>query len=693
MRNLLVAAELELELAGAAGKRAQAGGVIGDLCVRDGRLDRGRAGRDAVAGAHALDAAAASRHIAHHGAGVAVGHGDGKVCHRLEKHGLCLVDCLLEADARRGLEGHLVGVDGVIRALVDGDLDVDHRVAGEHAVLHGLLDALVDGGDEAARNVAADDLIDELVTRAGVRLDAEPTIAVLAGAAGLLLVAALGGGDSADGLAVRDAQGNGVRRHAGARLEAVEQDADLRLADGGDDGLAGVLVTIDLEGRVCVSGLLEEGVELALGSALIGLDGNAVERVGEAERGGLDLAGHAEGVARLGLELGNDDDVASGGGRDVRGVLAAHEIQVTEALGLTRAGVGELDAGGKGACQDLEEGKAAVLRVVQGLEGKGDGTVVVGRDVKLLAVNQRDAAEVCHGREPRDDGIHEGDDALLLDAAAREHGDKDALGDGLGQQALELVLRDLLALEVLHHDLVVGLGNEVGELRAGVFGSLGIGGGDVGDHGLAALEVAGLHVNDVDDALEGVAGAHGDGDLAKLVAKALLQSGEREVIVGVGAIDAVDEDGAREREVLGGIPQTSGHSAGAACGVDHEQRGLASAHRGVGIADEVRIARSVENVDAGALPLDGSDRGRDRESALAFLAVVIQRGLSAGVASQTGGAARQVKHGLGQHGLAHAALAHKDHVLHAFWCFCCHDASFVGVVRVMQRTLLQTIPT
>ena len=458
----------------------------------------------------------------------------------------------------------------MIRALVDGNLDVNHRVAGEHAVLHGLLDALVDGGDEAARDVAADDLIDELVARAGVRLDTKPAIAVLAGAAGLLLVAALGGGDAADGLAVRDAKGNGVRRHAGARLEAVEQDADLRLADGGDDGLAGVLVTIDLEGRVCVSGLLEEGVELALGSALIGLDGNAVERVGEAERGGLDLAGHAEGVARLGLELGNDDDVASGGGRDVRGVLAAHEIQVAEALGLTRASIGELDAGGKGACKDLKEGKAAVLRVVQGLEGKGDGTVVVRRDVKLLAVDQRDAAEVGHGREPRDDGVHEGDDTLLFDAAAREHGDKDALGDGLGQQALELVLRDLLALEVLHHDLVVGLGNEVGELRAGVFGCLGIGDGDISDHGLAALEVAGLHVNDVDDALESVAGAHGDGDLAKLVAKALLQGGKRKVIVGVGAIDAVDEDGACEREVLGGVPQARGHGAGAACGVDHE---------------------------------------------------------------------------------------------------------------------------
>src|SRR3712207_6868120 len=41
-------------------------------------------------------------------------------------------------------------------------LDVDHRVAGEHAELHGLLGALVDRGDVLARDATTGDVVDEL---------------------------------------------------------------------------------------------------------------------------------------------------------------------------------------------------------------------------------------------------------------------------------------------------------------------------------------------------------------------------------------------------------------------------------------------------------------------------------------------------------------------------------------------------
>ena len=241
--------------------------------------------------------------------------------------------------------------------------------------------------------------------------------------------------------------------------------------------------------------------------------------------------------------------------------LAAHLVEVAQALGLARAGVGELDARRDGAGQDLEEGEAAVLRVVEGLEGKDHGALVVLGDVELLAVDQRDAAKVGHGGEPRHGGVHEGDDALLAHAAAGEDGHKDALADGLGEQALELVLRDLLALEVLHHDLVVSLHDELGELGAGGLGGVGELGGDVLDDRLAVLEVAGLHVDDIDDALEGLAGAHRDGHGAEVGAKALLERGEGDVKVGVRAVQAVDEQGAGEAELLGRVPQAGGDGA------------------------------------------------------------------------------------------------------------------------------------
>ena len=49
-------------------------------------------------------------------------------------------------------------------------LDADQRVAGQHAELHGVLDALVDARDVLPRDAATGDLVLELVRRALVRL-------------------------------------------------------------------------------------------------------------------------------------------------------------------------------------------------------------------------------------------------------------------------------------------------------------------------------------------------------------------------------------------------------------------------------------------------------------------------------------------------------------------------------------------
>ena len=307
--------------------------------------------------------------------------------HGLQQDGLRLGDSLLEADAGRRLEGHLVGVNGMIGAVVHCNTHIDHGVTGKHAVLHGLLDALVDGRDEAARDVATNDLVHELVAVAGVGLDAQPAVAKLSGTAGLLLVTALGGRNATDGLAVGDAQLDRMGGDAGAVLQAVKQDADLCLADCGDDGLAGVLVALDLERGICVGRLVQEVVELALGAALVGLDGDAVERVGEAELRRLHLAGDGEGVAGHGLQLGDDNDVAGRGLLDVRGLAAGHAVQVAKALALARTRVDELQAGSQRTSQDLEEGESAVLRVVERLEDEGDGAIVVRGDVQLLAVD------------------------------------------------------------------------------------------------------------------------------------------------------------------------------------------------------------------------------------------------------------------------------------------------------------------
>src|SRR5438094_4015345 len=130
---------------------------------------------------------------------------------------------LLEGHRARDLERDLRRIDLVVRAVDDGRLDVDDGVAGEHARLHRLLDALLDGGDVLARDDAALGAVHELeaATRRQ-RLEPQHDVAVLSAAArladelGLVL----------DGLPDRSLVGNPGLADVGVHLELAEQPVD-----------------------------------------------------------------------------------------------------------------------------------------------------------------------------------------------------------------------------------------------------------------------------------------------------------------------------------------------------------------------------------------------------------------------------------------------------------------------------------
>jgi hypothetical protein len=86
---------------------------------------------------------------------------------RLEQHRLGHLGGLLEGHLTGDLERHLRGVDVVVLPVDQRRFDVDRGVAGEHAGIERLLHALVGRVDVLARDLAAADLVDELVALAG----------------------------------------------------------------------------------------------------------------------------------------------------------------------------------------------------------------------------------------------------------------------------------------------------------------------------------------------------------------------------------------------------------------------------------------------------------------------------------------------------------------------------------------------
>ena len=184
-----------------------------------------------------------------------------------------------------------------------------------------------------------------------------------------------------------------------------------------------------------------------------------------------------------------------------------------------------------------------------------------------------------------------------------------------------------------------------------VVGLLGLGTillGDLRLNGLGAVAVARLHAHQINDAVKVLALAPRKGHGAQARAKALLQQLHGGAKAGLGTRQAVHEHRARQAKVLGRIPKLDGRRLRASLGVDHEQRRLADAHRREGVADKIGVARGIEHVDAGALPVDRCDGRRDGERTLDLFGVIVERGLGAVVAAQTGGLAGKVEHGFGE---------------------------------------------
>src|SRR4051795_5694037 len=246
-RDLVVALELHRVRRAPLRVGAQVGRVAEHLAERDVRADRQRVAAPLLA----LEAPAPPAEVADDVAEEVLGGHDLDLEHRLEQAGLRAASGLLKGERAGDLEGDLRRVRVMVLAVDERHADVDDGVARAHTVGQCLLDALLDRRDELHRHRSAADLRDEVEALAGGRLDVDVDDAVLARAAGLAHEAALSLlGGSAYGLAVGDLRTADVGLDVELAAHAVDQHLEVQLAHAGDLGLAGLVVRLDLEGRV-----------------------------------------------------------------------------------------------------------------------------------------------------------------------------------------------------------------------------------------------------------------------------------------------------------------------------------------------------------------------------------------------------------------------------------------------------------
>ncbi len=173
----------------------------------------------------------------------------------------------------------------MVGAVDERDRDVDHRVTGDDARLQRFAHALLDRGDELARDAPLGDLVLKHKSRPAL---ARPHIHL--GVTELALASALADEPTdavrrpLDRLLVSDLRLALVGIDVELAHQAVDDDLEVQLAHAGDDRLAGLVVGVDLERRVFLGQPLQPDAELVLVGLRLGLDGDRDHGLREGDR-------------------------------------------------------------------------------------------------------------------------------------------------------------------------------------------------------------------------------------------------------------------------------------------------------------------------------------------------------------------------------------------------------------------------
>jgi hypothetical protein len=224
--------------------------------------------------------------------------------------------------------------------------------------------------------------------------------------------------------------------------------------------------------------------------------------------------------------------------------------------------------------------------------------LVVGaaaHDRLVVVVGARHRRNVDRRRHEVDHRVEHALHALVLEGAAAEHR-MDLAGDrALADAGIDLGFGQLARLQVLVHQLFVGLGRGLDHLLAPLLGvGLQLGGNRL----VAELHALGrlvpedrLHLDQVDHALEVVLGADRNDDHDRVRLQAVDHHLADAEEVGADAVHLVDEREARHLVLVGLAPDGLRLRLHAADRVVHHDRAVEHAHAALDLDREVDVAR------------------------------------------------------------------------------------------------------
>ena len=495
----------------------------------------------------------------------------------------------------------------MVRTIDQADLHIHNGIASQNAGLHSALDTGIDSGNIFLGNSAADNSIDELVTLAGfVGLNGDLNMTVLALTAGLTLVLFFVSNSLADGFTISNLRCANVCFHLELAEQTVHDDFQVQLAHAGDDGLAGFLIRPSAEGGVFFSQLCQSDAHLLAASLGLGLDSNADNGIGEVhglQNDGMILI--TQSITGGGvLQAHSSGNVACIAGFQVGAVVSVHLHDTAHTL----VGVFAAVVHG-GTCIDLtgvntEEGQLTHERVSSDLKCQCcEGAVVVCMTLFLfigLRIGTLDSGHIQGRRHIVNDCIQQLLNALVAVRRTAGHRNDRVVDGSLAQCLLDLFLGQLTFGEVLFHQSLVGLCDSLHQLAAVLFGlSLHIGGNvfhaDIVAH-IVVVDVS-LHVDQVDDTLEGILSTDGQLNGNSVALQAVMEHIQAALEVCTHDVHLVDIHHAGNMILVSLTPNGFRLGLNAALSAQNGHRTVQHTQGALHLNGEVHVARGINDVD------------------------------------------------------------------------------------------------
>ena len=358
---------------------------------------------------------------------------------------------------------------------------------------------------------------------------------------------------------------------------------------------------------------------------------------------------------------------------DILTMVCMHQQDSTHSLALVLGSVENGSTSLKSTGVYAEEGQTANERVGGNLERQcGERSLVIGRTLILfvgIRIDTLDRRDINRSRHVINNCIQKHLNALVAVSGTTQYRNQLVVDGSLAECLLQILNRNLFALQVHHHQIFIGIADQLYHLVMVLLCLLNHICRDVLITDiLAEVIIVNLcaHGHQVDDANEIALSANRQLNRNRNALQAILHHLNNVIEVCAHDVHLVDERHTRNHIIVSLVPYSLGLRLYATLCAEYTNGTVQYAQGTLYFYSEVNVARGVDDVDSVTLPVAGSSSGSDRDATFLLLYHPVHLGSAFMGLTDLVGTASVVQNTLCSGGLTSIDMSHDTNVSSIF---------------------------